>query len=212
MIGLRPSSFRAPQFLGLLVFFNAITLFVLYTQTFAQSALLWTSQDTFVLPADDELRKEVLNAKVITVTPTATGASDRFLKVPGPDYCDVCGPDDAMCTKYGSHNLARSRLYEGSNARFRRVISNAMAGKPIKIGVLGGSVSRGHGLGQEHFKWLRRFETAWKELFPKSKTTMINGAVAATGSDYFSMCFGEHIPEDVDLVLVELLINDQRCV
>ncbi|KAF8511952.1 hypothetical protein BU17DRAFT_54299 [Hysterangium stoloniferum] len=208
MLGFRPS-FRAPQLLGLLIFFNAITLFVLYSQKFTQSSFFWTSQDTFVLqPVDDELRNEGLATKVITVTAAPTPIATP--KVPGPDFCDSCGPDDAMCTKYGSHNLARSRLYEGSNARFRRVISNAMAGKPIKIGVLGGSVSKGHGLTRENFKWLRRFEAAWKELFPKSETTMINGAVAATGSDYFSMCFGEHIPEDVDLVLVELLINDQR--
>ena len=26
----------------------------------------------------------------------------------------------------------------------------------------------------------------------------------STGTDYFSMCFAEHIPEDVDLVLLEL--------
>jgi hypothetical protein len=31
-----------------------------------------------------------------------------------------------------------------------------------------------------------------------------NGAQGGTGSDYFSLCFMEHIPEDVDLVLIEL--------
>ena len=42
--------------------------------------------------------------------------------------------------------------------------------------------------------------------------TLINGAVPATGSDYFAMCFGEHIDKDVDLVILEIAINDQRCV
>jgi hypothetical protein len=32
-----------------------------------------------------------------------------------------------------------------------------------------------------------------------------------TGTDYFSACFAEHIPEDSDLVLMEFAINDMRC-
>lgn len=107
------------------------------------------------------------------------------------------------------HNLARSRVYEGANARFRRVIANALAGKPTKIGVLGGSVTKGHGVSHVQ-NWTTLFLEAWKKLFPKSETTLTNGAVPATGSDYYSMCFGEHIDDDVDLVVVELLINDQR--
>lgn len=102
-------------------------------------------------------------------------------------------------------------MYEGANARFHRVIGEALAGKPIKIGVLGGSVTKGHGVRRTE-NWTNLFLDAWKELFPKSKTTLINGAVPATGSDYYSMCFGEHVDEDVDLIIVELLINDQRYV
>jgi hypothetical protein len=34
--------------------------------------------------------------------------------------------------------------------------------------------------------------------------SFVNGAQGATGSDYFAYCFAEHVPEDVDLVLVEL--------
>lgn len=42
--------------------------------------------------------------------------------------------------------------------------------------------------------------------------SLINGAQGATGSNYFSYCFGEQIPEDVDLVVLELAINDGRYV
>lgn len=34
--------------------------------------------------------------------------------------------------------------------------------------------------------------------------SMVNGAVGGTGSGYFGYCFGEHIPEDVDLIVIEL--------
>jgi hypothetical protein len=32
----------------------------------------------------------------------------------------------------------------------------------------------------------------------------VNGAQGGIGSDYFSMCFGEHVPEEMDLVLVDV--------
>ncbi|KIJ41191.1 hypothetical protein M422DRAFT_209303 [Sphaerobolus stellatus SS14] len=142
--------------------------------------------------------------KVSTATATVTS------KTPGPSFCVACGPSDELCSKYGAHNLARSRVYEGSNARFRRVIKNAMEGKPTKIGVIGGSISVGHGLTRFEDKWSIRFSEEWKQFFPNSKTTLVNGAVPATSSSYMSMCFGEHIDEDVDLVVVELSLNDER--
>lgn len=30
-----------------------------------------------------------------------------------------------------------------------------------------------------------------------------------TGTDYFSMCFGEHIPDEVDLVLIDMCASNQ---
>lgn len=46
----------------------------------------------------------------------------------------------------------------------------------------------------------------------KGVNSMINGAQGATGSGYFAYCFAEHIPEDVDLVIIEQAINDERYV
>ena len=45
--------------------------------------------------------------------------------------------------------------------------------------------------------------------FPHSKVDAVNGAVPASGSDYFSFCMKLHIPEDADLVVVELGVNDE---
>lgn len=39
---------------------------------------------------------------------------------------------------------------------------------------------------------------------------IINGAVGATISTYLETCFLEHVDDDVDLVVIELAINDQR--
>lgn len=43
------------------------------------------------------------------------------------------------CFIHSSENLARSRGYEGTNARLHRVLQNAERGNPTKIAVLGGS-------------------------------------------------------------------------
>ena len=43
----------------------------------------------------------------------------------------------------------------------------------------------------------------------KGVNSLINGASPGTGSDYFGYCFMEHIPEDVDLIVIEL--GTSRC-
>lgn len=47
------------------------------------------------------------------------------------------------------------------------------------------------------------------DAYPWANITIVNGATPATGSDYYSFCFPLHIPEDVDLVFVELAVNDE---
>ncbi|KAE9392193.1 hypothetical protein BT96DRAFT_979539 [Gymnopus androsaceus JB14] len=48
-------------------------------------------------------------------------------------------------------NLARSRAYEGPNASLKRILRKAQSTptQPLKIGIIGGSVSRGHGVTPE---------------------------------------------------------------
>ncbi|KZT33438.1 hypothetical protein SISSUDRAFT_1054222 [Sistotremastrum suecicum HHB10207 ss-3] len=126
-----------------------------------------------------------------------------------PAYCDYCGPGDLLCKRYGEANLARSRAYEGANARLRRVLRKARSGQPIKIGIIGGSVSMGHGV--EYFQnWHKFYHDWWKETFPNTEITLVNGAVPASESDYFETCYLEHIDPDVDIVVVEMAINDRR--
>ncbi|KZV97711.1 hypothetical protein EXIGLDRAFT_702882 [Exidia glandulosa HHB12029] len=111
----------------------------------------------------------------------------------------------------GPHDFViRSRAYEGLNTRVRRVLHDAAAGQPVKVGIIGGSVTFGQGVPRRNETWPEVFGAWWRERFPASALTLVNGAVPATGSGYWSMCFREHIDEDVDLVLTELAINDQR--
>ncbi|GHJ85051.1 hypothetical protein NliqN6_1453 [Naganishia liquefaciens] len=74
-------------------------------------------------------------------------------------------------------------------------------------------VTNGHGVSTDEI-WFSRFGE-WFEGFmqPRSKERIgyvkVNGAVPATGSDYFSFCSSLHIPHNSSLIVVELSINDE---
>ncbi|WWD20499.1 hypothetical protein CI109_104975 [Kwoniella shandongensis] len=143
--------------------------------------------------------------------------------------CSMCEVDPALCEDMGEFNLRKAVGYSGSNNRLRRVLAKMKRGEPFTVGVIGGSVSKGHGLDaadgdNPHTpKNLNRIVFDHLDsLFPSSKgivtgksgkaegkNSFINGAQGGMGTDYFSLCFNEHIPEDVDLVLIELSINDE---
>ncbi|QRW19610.1 GDSL-like lipase/acylhydrolase family protein [Rhizoctonia solani] len=149
----------------------------------------------------------------IPVTVTATKTITSFQTVtpsfPGPAYCDECGKEDLMCKEYGQHNLQRSRGFEGTNSRLKRVLRKAASGEPINIGVIGGSVTHGHAVVHPEL-WTDIFFEWWNQTYPHEKNVFVNGAVPATGTEYFSVCALEHIDENVDLVIIEMAINDLR--
>ena len=68
-----------------------------------------------------------------------------------------------LLLRSSKYTIARSVAYGGASARLLRVLKNAREGKSIKIGVLGGSVSRGHGIKPEQ-NWVAHFEKWWKEV------------------------------------------------
>ncbi|KAK8850316.1 hypothetical protein IAR55_004233 [Kwoniella newhampshirensis] len=143
--------------------------------------------------------------------------------------CSLCEVDPELCVDMGETNLRKAVGYSGSNNRLRRVLAKMRRGEPFTVGVIGGSVSKGHGLDAEDGdnphtpKNLNRIVfDHLNTLFPspngivtgksgkdEGKNSFINGAQGGMGTDYFSLCFNEHIPEDVDLVLIELSINDE---
>ncbi|KEP55010.1 putative capsule structure designer protein [Rhizoctonia solani 123E] len=145
----------------------------------------------------------------VTVTKTINTIQTMAPIIPGPAYCDECGKDDLLCKEYGRHNLQRSRGFEGTNSRLKRVLRKAASGEPINIGVLGGSVTHGHAVVHPEF-WTDIFFAWWNQTYPHEKNVLVNGAVPATGTEYFSVCALEHIDENVDLVIIELAINDIR--
>lgn len=124
-------------------------------------------------------------------------------------FCPECGPGDRLCQEYGYNALRRSRAFEGSGYDLRRIIAKAEAGLPIRIASLGGSNTACRGVDRKDC-WPQRFFDAWNATWPHPENALFNGAVPATGSSYFAFCYMHHIPQDVDLVILEYAVNDSR--
>ncbi|KPV74149.1 uncharacterized protein RHOBADRAFT_44634 [Rhodotorula graminis WP1] len=140
-------------------------------------------------------------------TSTSLSLSDAAGSSLATTSCEVChlDPSNPLC-EYGLDNIRTSRAYEGSGARLRRVLQRALAGEEIEVGVIGASVTQGHGLAPGKQRWEDRWFDDFRALFPKAK--MHVGAVAATDSRFFSYCFEAVVPRDLDLYLVELDVNN----
>lgn len=69
-------------------------------------------------------------------------------------------------------------------------------------------MTKGQGV-KRHEIWTSVFADWWKTEFP-GRLTLQNGAVAATGTGYMSMCYREHIDDDADIIITEFAVNDQR--
>lgn len=130
--------------------------------------------------------------------------------------------------------MVRGIAYSGTNHRLRRALAKMRRGEPWTMGVLGGSVSTGHGLRDPTGEVLSEFNMHrilfdhLNAKFPSAKgallhnvhktgeagglndgrNTFVNGAVPARGSDYFAYCSQHHLPDDADLVVLESAIND----
>ncbi|KAL7424571.1 hypothetical protein Q5752_000255 [Cryptotrichosporon argae] len=143
--------------------------------------------------------------------------------------CGMCDVDPGLCDEFGRADVERAVAFAGSNVRLRRVLAKMRTGKPFTVAVIGGSVSRGHGLGAADYQDspANMHHLVFSHLnatFPAPRGSVIgaasdgqrnafvNGALPATGSDYYSYCFHEHVPPEPDLVLLELAINDEYLV
>ncbi|BGP41614.1 hypothetical protein JCM10449v2_005605 [Rhodotorula kratochvilovae] len=122
--------------------------------------------------------------------------------------CEVChlNPANPLC-EYGYDNIRMSRAYEGSGARLRKVLAKALRGEEIGVGVLGASITAGHSVPPGYQRWQERWVDDFKKVFPQAKLHV--GAIGAMDSQFFSFCFGALVPDNLDIYLVELDINNE---
>ncbi|CAK5269766.1 unnamed protein product [Mycena citricolor] len=174
--------------LALFVFLLTFTHFVLpttHTPTYAFSSLGLTP-------------KNYLNASEVGPNPF--------------DFCPIYGPGDEIGSKHGATPLGKTRLHLGSGVRIQHVLNRALAGQPITISIIGGSISSCHGAGDDPISpkcYPSRFFQWWNSVFPHPASELTNGAMRRTSSEYFAFCSAHHIPDHTDLVIIELDSDDR---
>ncbi|GAA5985237.1 hypothetical protein JCM11641_003643 [Rhodosporidiobolus odoratus] len=124
-----------------------------------------------------------------------------------PPSCALCDADpfNPLC-HYGDSAIRLSRAYEGSGLRVRRFLAKALAGEEVTVGILGASVTAGHGL-QGEPTWLQTWWETFSEMLPNAK--LVDGSAPAMTSRFYSYCHQTMVPVEADLYLIELDINDE---
>jgi hypothetical protein len=110
------------------------------------------------------------------------------------DYCG-CGTEpfgSALCTSYSAPALERSRLYTGTGARTRKFLDVARQ-RPVKVGILGGSVSACHGVDTDSMGkscYARRIVDWMRDRLYNGKeegVMAVNGAIGGMDSRYVAI-------------------------
>lgn len=113
-------------------------------------------------------------------------------------------PVECLPGKLTHADIARATI-EGGNVR----LAAALARPNITFGVLGGSITTGHGASDYNSSWWPSFERLLRahQRFAGKSLRFVNGAVAGTNSDFAALCVETLLPRDVDVVFIEFDIN-----
>ncbi|GAA5990234.1 hypothetical protein JCM10908_005887 [Rhodotorula pacifica] len=134
-------------------------------------------------------------------------AAPTLLEPTATSSCEVChlDPTNPLC-RYGLDNIRMSRAYEASGHRLRKVLRRALDGEKIGVGILGASVTLGHGVPPGGQRWEDRWFEDFQKAFPTAE--MHVGAAPAMDSQFFACCASAVVPMDLDIYIVELDINN----
>ena len=92
--------------------------------------------------------------------------------------------------------------------RLAQAIRKAKAGKPVTIGVLGGSITQGTGASTAANSYAAIVEAFWRRTFPDSPLTFINAGIGATDSYLGMHRVSSLLSANPDFIIVEFSVND----
>ncbi|KAF6266245.1 SGNH hydrolase-type esterase domain-containing protein [Scenedesmus sp. NREL 46B-D3] len=108
--------------------------------------------------------------------------------------------------------VRKGQAYMGSSTRLRRVMSDLMAGKPVSVTVLGGSISTGAVASRKQAATdpndLWSLVRIYMQKNLDDSITFNNNARSATRSYITSLCLEKFLDDTSDLVFVEFIAND----
>jgi len=104
----------------------------------------------------------------------------------------------------------RGLSYVGAAPRLRRVVDRLSGGggARVSVGLVGGSISWGHGVRRGQEDWFARFVSWMRAAFPGAEIAARNGAVPAAQSQFAAVCLSKFVDADADVVFVEFTTND----
>ena len=98
---------------------------------------------------------------------------------------------------------------EGNPERITEVMKRAVAGKPVTVGFIGGSITQGAAATDESLCYASRVERWWRETFPKADVKYVNAGIGATTSQFGAARAEEDLlRHDPDFIIVEYSVND----
>jgi len=107
--------------------------------------------------------------------------------------------------------------HTGSDARLACIREALQSQRRISIGAIGGSITAGStysvGKSTGKFTYHEKLQLALNDLYPPAAGpghALLNGGVPGTGPTYMEHCVHDHLPADVDLVLLEYAVNTDR--
>eukprot|EP00882_Tetradesmus_deserticola_P001006 GHRQ01001089.1.p1 GENE.GHRQ01001089.1~~GHRQ01001089.1.p1 ORF type:complete len:504 (+),score=200.63 GHRQ01001089.1:225-1736(+) len=108
--------------------------------------------------------------------------------------------------------VRKGQAYMGPSTRLRRVMSDLMAGKPVSVTVLGGSISTGAVASRKQASTdpndLWSLVRIYMQKNLDDSISFSNNARSATRSYITSLCLEKFLDETSDLVFVEFIAND----
>lgn len=103
----------------------------------------------------------------------------------------------------------RSLVDMGDTSRLQRVLTKAREGKPIVVGVIGGSITQGAKASKPELKYGDQVAQWWRTNFPQNKVEFVNAGIGATGSNYGALrVVRDLLAKNPDFIVVEYAVND----
>ncbi|GAA6035600.1 hypothetical protein JCM8097_004923 [Rhodosporidiobolus ruineniae] len=206
MNGVHPRSRFRPTLPTLAFVAFHVCLFLYYQHAWRQHASAQLSPTSSSSSSSSSASSSSFRSQYAALDPD-TLLPNSTLPALATQSCELCHlePDNPLC-EYGLDNIRLSRSYEGSGHRLRRVLEKALRGEEIGVGIIGASVTQGHGLGPGEARWEDRFFEDFQRVFPTAK--MHVGAIGAMDSRFFAYCFEALVPKDLDIYVLEVDLNN----
>ena len=137
-----------------------------------------------------------------------TGSSTGIISDPYPAGLHRTVTNPFIVLDEAKYAAATQYNYSANNYRMAQVIKKAQAGKPVTIGLIGGSITQGTGTYWEGTSYAQILEGFWRGYFPNSALTFINAGIGGTDSYIGVHRVSGLLAADPDLVIIEFSVND----